>query len=260
MKNIFSAIWAESLKVIKSKIFWITFFFFIFLPFMMGLMFFVSKNPELSAKLGMIGDKSALFGESDWPAYFRLLNLSIAMLGLIGFGFVTSWVFGREYSDRTVKDLLVLPIPRSSIVLAKFIIITTWCLILSAVTLSVGLIMGGVFQLSGWTSEIAFHSSRIFLVTTLLTIFLNTPVAFFASHGRGYLSPMGFVIGTLIIAQFIGLMGLGPYFPWAIPALFLGVTGAENEHLSIFSYVILFFTSGVGFYLTLFWWNRVDQT
>jgi ABC-type transport system involved in multi-copper enzyme maturation permease subunit len=42
---------------------------------------------------------------------------------VIGFAFVTSWVFGREYSDRTVKDLLALPAPRSSIVLSKFIVV-----------------------------------------------------------------------------------------------------------------------------------------
>jgi hypothetical protein len=31
-------------------------------------------------------------------------------------------VFGREYSDRTVKDLLALPIPRTLVVAAKFIL------------------------------------------------------------------------------------------------------------------------------------------
>jgi len=47
-------------------------------------------------------------------------------VGLIGFAFVTGWVFGREYSDRTVKDLLALPTPRLSIVLSKFIVVAIW--------------------------------------------------------------------------------------------------------------------------------------
>ena len=46
------------------------------------------------------------------------------------------------------------------------------------------------------------------MVTSLLTMLLCTPVAFFASYGRGYLPPVGFAIVTL---------GLGPYFPWGIP-------------------------------------------
>ena len=68
MKNIFSAIWAESLKIYRSKILWITILAFVFIPFMMGVLMFVVKNPEFSSKLGMIGTKAAMlgFGDVDW--------------------------------------------------------------------------------------------------------------------------------------------------------------------------------------------------
>ncbi|SEM24697.1 hypothetical protein SAMN04488688_110155 [Paenibacillus sp. cl141a] len=35
-----------------------------------------------------------------------------SVFGLLGFGLMTSWTFGREYSDRTLKALLGLPISR----------------------------------------------------------------------------------------------------------------------------------------------------
>lgn len=259
MKNIFSAFWAESLKIRRSKIFLITILVFLIIPIMMGLLMFVSKNPEISSKLGLIGTKASLFGMSDWPAYFGLLTQSIAMIGIMGFGFVTSWVFGREYSDHTVKDLLVLPVSRSFIVLSKFIVVAIWCALLAFFLFVFGLIAGGIIHISGWSSEIAFHSAYKFTVTSLLTILLCTPVAFFASYGRGYLLPMGFVIFTLIIAQFIALVGLGPYFPWAIPGIYSSGSGTEGMQLGIISYIILYLTSISGLIGTLAWWHFADQ-
>jgi len=261
MKNIDAAIWTEILKIRRSKILWITFLFYLFMPFMIGLLMFVQKYPEISGKLGMIGAKASMltFGEANWSAYFDLLNLIISMIGIIGFGFVTTWVFGREYSDRTVGDLLSLPTSRSSIVLAKFIVVAIWCFLLSIILFSFGLVVGRIIKLTGWSNELVFHNASIFMVTSLQTILLCTPVAFIASWSRGYLSSIGFVILILIITQFVGLVGLGPYFPWAIPALYSGVEGLESAQLGMISYIILFLTSIFGLVGTLAWWLYADQ-
>jgi ABC-2 type transport system permease protein len=62
-----------------------------------------------------------------------------------------------------------------------------------------------------------------------------------------------------MIAQFTGLVGLGPYFPWGIPILFSSATGAESEPLGMISYIILILTSIFGFIGTLAWWRYADQ-
>jgi ABC-2 type transport system permease protein len=262
MKGILATFGAESLKIRRSKMLWFTIIAFLFMPMMMGLLMFVVKNPEFSRKLGMIGTKATMlrFGKADWPTYFGFLIQIIAGVGLLGFGFVTGWVFGREYSDRTVKDLLALPVSRSFIVLSKFMVVVIWCVLLSFILFVFGLIIGVMIQLSGWTSEIAFQNAYKFTVTSLLTILLCTPVAFFTSYGRGYLPPMGFVIFTLITAQFIGLVGLGPYFPWAVPGLYSVAAGTEGMQLGAVSYIILYFTCIVGLFATFAWWRFADQT
>lgn len=261
MKNISSALWAESLKILRSKILWATILFYLFIPFMIGILLFVQKYPEIASKLGMIGTKAAMlrFGDLDWQNYFGLLNQLIAAVGLIGFAFVTSWVFGREYSDRTIGDLLALPTPRSSIVVSKFIAIFFWCFLLSIILFSFGLLIGEIIQVSGWSKELAFDNFLIFIITSFMVILLCPTFAFFASYGRGYLLPIGFAILTLIVAQFIGLVGLGPYFPWAIPGLYSVATGNEIIPLEMISYVILFSTSILGFIATLLWWVYADQ-
>ncbi len=262
MRGISEAFWGESLKIKRSKILWLTIIFFLFIPFITGLFIFVVKNPEFSSKLGLIGTKATMlrFGKTDWQTYFDFLNQIMAAVGLIGFGFVTSWVFGREYSDRTVKDLLALPVSRLFIVLSKFIVVVIWCIFLSFILFIFGVVIGQIIALFGWSKEIVFHSVGKFMITTLLTILLCTPVAFFASYGRGYLLPMGFVILTLIIANFTGLVGLGPYFPWAIPGIYSAPTGAEGIQLGVVSYIILLFTCILGLIGTLAWWQFADQT
>jgi ABC-2 type transport system permease protein len=261
MKSISAALWSEILKVRRSKILWIMGLIFLFIPFMMGLLMFVQKYPEIASKLGMIGTKASMLriGKADWLTYFGLIIQTIAGIGLIGFGFVTSWIFGREYSDRTAKDMLALPTPRSLIVISKYIVVLIWCIILSLIFLVFGLIIGTSIHLSGWSINMVFYNADKFIATSLFTILLCTPVGFFASYGRGYLLPIGFVVFTMIIAQFSGLVSLGPYFPWAIPGLFSVSGNLNNPQLGAVSYIILFLTCILGLIGTIAWWRFADQ-
>ena len=261
MKSILATFVTECIKLRHSRIFWITIVFFSFIPLMMALMFFIQKHPEISAKLGIIGAKANMvrFGNADWAAFWGFLIQGMAAIGLIGFGFVTSWVFGREYSDRTLKDIFALPVLRSSIVLSKFIVVILWCLVLAFVYFISGIVYGKIIDFPGWSKDIINQCAYIFTITSLLTILLCFPVAFFASYGRGYLLPMGFVIVTMLMANFTGLLGWGPYFPWAIPGLFGMPAGTEGTQLSVASYIILFLTSILGFVGTVTWWRFADQ-
>jgi len=225
----------------------------------MGLMMFVAKNPEMAAKLGMVGTKATLFGRNDWSGFLGLLIQSMASIGYIGFGFVTSWIFGREFSDRTLKDILALPVSRSSIVISKFILIFFWCALLAFILYSVGLMIGMVIDISDWSTQVFSQFTKKFFMTSFLTFLLCTPVAFFASYGRGILAPIGFLILTLVLAQFIGLVGLGPYFPWAIPGVYTAPAGTEGMQLVFISYIILVFTSVFGFVGTIAWWSYADH-
>ena len=260
MKKLFAVLWVESLKIYKSRVFGFSMQFFIFVTFMISLIMFVQIHPDISKKLGMIGRKAALlrFGDPNWQNYFTLLAQVIAAIGLIGYGFVTSWVFGREYSDKTAKDILALPISRSYIVLSKLIVSVIWCVILTIVFFSFALLFGKLMGIPGWSGQLLSKFLGTFTMVSLLSMLLCTPVAFFASVGRGYLLPIAFIVLTLILSNFIGLIGLGPYFPWSIPGI-LSVPPTEGIQLNMASYFILFLTSILGFIGTLTWWYFADQ-
>lgn len=234
MTKLFSTFIAELIKLRRSKVFSISIVFFAFIPLMMGLMFFVQKHPEIAAKLGMMGTKATMLrlGKADWSVYLGFLIQGMAGIELIGFGFITSWLFGREYVDRTLKDIIALPVSRSSIVVSKFILIVLWSILLIIIFWLSGLVFGNLINISGWNEINIVQYTDIYLITSFLTLLLCTPVAFFACSSRGYLLPMGFVILTLLMANFTGLIGLGPYFPWAIPGLVSVPAGTEGMQLT----------------------------
>lgn len=259
MKKLAVAIWAEYLKVRSSKILFITLGLFVFIPLMMGLMVYIIRNPSISAKLGLIAAKASLFGNADGIGFLNLINQLIATVGLIGFGFVTAWVFGREYLEKTMKDILALPVSRTYIVLAKCVVVALWCLALMTVMYASAVIVGLVIELEGWTLQLITSGVIKFYITGLMTILLCTPVAFMAGYGRGLMAALGFVIITLIAGQFIAVGGLGAFFPWAVPGLYTVPPDTPGMQLYPISYILLFATSLLGLTATLYWWKNADH-
>jgi ABC-2 type transport system permease protein len=235
---------------------------FSFIAVMLGLLMFVAHHPEISGRSAVLSAKTSVVGNGDWPSFFGLLIQSILSLGVMGFGIVTSWIFGREYSDRVVKDLLALPVSRLTIVISKFIVLVIWNVLLSLMMFIAALLTGLAVHIPGWSPEIVAPSFIIFAKSAILTMLLCTPVAFIASVGRGYLLPIGFVIFTLIITQLVGV-GIPvfvPYFPWAFPALYSGLIGNAAPAPTMASVVIFSVTVVLGFFCTAAWWRFADQT
>ena len=263
MNGLSKALWAETLKVRRSKIFVITLIVFAFIAIMMGLLMYVAQHPEIAGRSATVSAKLPALGNADWSSFFTLLIQSVLALAPIGFGMVAAWVFGREYSDRVVKDLLSLPVSRSTIVISKFVIIVVWCMVLAAILLVVGVATGLLIHMPGWSTANVTHEVVVFLNSSVLTMLLCTLVAFLASVSRGYLLGIGFAVLTLIVTNFvaIGIPNMMPYFPWGIPALYSGIAGREAlPHAGAVSYFILAATSMAGFLGTLAWWRYADQT
>jgi hypothetical protein len=61
-------------------------------------------------------------------AFFMILTQGMRFGGIMIYGFVISWIFGREHSDKTVKDLLSLPTSRTKIINAEYIVYLLWSL------------------------------------------------------------------------------------------------------------------------------------
>ncbi len=261
MNTFFSALWAETLKARRSKVPLLTVIGFSLAPIVGGLFMIILKDPEAARSMGLISTKAQItVGVADWPTYFGLLAQSVAIGGAIVFAIITIWVFGREFSDRTAKELLSLPTSREAIVGAKFLVIAIWTLALTLLVFGFGLVVGNLVVIPGWSTELMQTAFRDVLVSAALTIVLMPYVALMASIGRGYLPPFGWAIFIMFLSQIAAVTGWGDWFPWSVPALFSGAAGPRTELIGFHSYVLVILASIIGLAATFYWWRNADQT
>jgi ABC-2 type transport system permease protein len=229
-----------------------------FLPLAIAFMIFIARNPALSRKLGLISAKANLmaYSATNWPTYLGLLAEMISAAGFFFFCLIISWVFGREFTDGTLKDMLAVPVQRSSILLAKFIVVAVWSAALTLLIFTVGLVMGAIIKLPQGSASVFLQGGAFVAITACLVIVVVMPFAFFASVGRGYLLPIGITILVLIMANLVEIAGWGEYFPWAVPGLYAQGKG----YLTPASYWIAFLTGVAGMLATYLWWKFADQS
>src|SRR5690242_1717085 len=176
MNSFFSALWSETLKARRSKVPWLAAIGFSLAPLMDGLFMFIMKDPGRARDMGLLSVKAQLtMTTAEWAIFFGVLTQAIAIGGVIVFSIVTAWIFGREFSDHTAKDLMALPTSREKIVTAKLVIISAWVVAVSIWIYLFGLFIGYLVDIPGWTTQLAWQSFLDVLATAAMTLLLMTP-------------------------------------------------------------------------------------
>jgi ABC-2 type transport system permease protein len=250
-------IWIELRKALRSKVPLFTTLASLFMPMGISFLIFAARNPEISRNLGLVSAKANLtaYYSTNWPSYLGLYAQIIAVGGFLFSCMIMSWVFGREFADGTLKDMLAVPVPRSSILLAKFLVVAVWSAALTTVIFILGLVMGAIFDLPQGSLFVVLQGTVVAAITALLVIAIIMPFALFASIGRGYLLPIGVAILALITANIFVIAGWGEYFPYAVPGLY-----TQGSSLTPVSYWIVILTGAAGMLGTYFWWKFADQS
>jgi ABC-2 type transport system permease protein len=261
MKTLAAALWAEMLKARRSRISLASAVVFAIFPLVGGLFMIILRDPEAARSMGLIGAKAQLTaGTADWPSFFGVLLQALAMAGPILFAFVVAWIFGREFSDRTVKDLLALPTPRGAIVAAKFALAAAWTLGLTLLVFALGLGVGAAVDIPGWSPGLAWSTFGSVLAVAALTFALMPFVALFAGIGHGYLAALGWALLSFVLSQIVSILGWGGWVPWSLPVLRSGMMGSQGlEQIGPHSYLLALLAFVGGLAATWTWWRDADQ-
>jgi len=255
-----AALWAEALKAYRSRVIWLSAAVVSLLPLVDGLFMVILKNPERAKEMGLIGAKAQLVaGTATWPNFFYVMMMTGIAVGIL-FAFLTAWVFGREFSDRTAKELLALPTPRGTIVAAKFVLLAVWTQALALWIFGLGLVIGHAVDIPGGSSNLQVVSFGYFMSIAFMNCLLMPCVAYVASLGRGYLPPMAWIFITLASAQLLQVMGWGEWYPWAVPALVGEIAGPKGGSLGVHSLLMVLAAFVAGLAVTFAWWRNADQT
>lgn len=258
MNHFSDMVWIEARKAIRSRMPLFTTLGSLLMPLGTGFLIFLAKNPALSRELGLLGAKADLtaYFATDWPSYLGLFALIIAAVGFFLFVLIISWVFGREFADRTLKDMLAVPVSRSSILMAKFAVVAAWSGVLTAGIFGLGLAIGAIINLPHGSMAVLLRGGVSVGISACLVFAVVLPFAFLASVGRGYLLPLGVAVLTLIAANLLMVAGWGDYFPWGIPAIY----AQGKDPLPPISFVIVVLTGVAGIVATYLWWKHADQS
>lgn len=213
---------------------------------------FASANPDA-------------LGPTSWSGFFDLAPMIMGTwYGILLFGLVTAFLFGREYAEGVAPNMLTAPTRREYFVLAKFIVLAAWVFALALFSVIAQAVWATALGLDGFAWSHVWPTVGDVLTVALL-IFLTLPVvALVAVMGRGVFAPMIFSGFGFSAGMLGGLAGWGSWLPWAMPVSvggsFLGPLAAERvAELDAGSWAIAFGVFAVGFAAVLLWVNHADS-
>jgi ABC-2 type transport system permease protein len=254
------AIATEFIKLRRAKITWLTALGVAVGPLFGGLFMWILQQPGRAEQLGLIGQKARFVGQAaDWPTYFALLTQMTGVVSVVLFSVLTAYVFGREYSDGTAKNMLGLPVRRAWFPVAKFVVVFVWCVLLTSLIICGGLVIGAALRLPGFSVALVASSVDEIVLAGLMACLLMPAVAWIAALGRGYLAPIGFALLMLLLGMGFGATGWGKWFPWSIVPLVAGVAGPRTETLAPGSLVVLGITCVAGVAATIWQFTYADN-
>lgn len=254
MSTFRAAVAAETLKARRSPVPAMTFLATTAAGAMAGLFMFILADPARARSMGLLSQKATLSGlRADWSGLMAFLAQIVSVADLLLFSFILTWIFGQEAAAGTARYLLALPVPRSTIVAAKFAVAAVWSLLTNVWLVAVVLGLGRLLNLPGADAATIRSGLATAAVSAVLMLLVAQPVAVVASAGRGYLAPLACAVGALVVAQVAAALGWAHVVPWSVPAVAAGL--APQTSLGVPSAVVVAVTATSAVVGTLLWWR-----
>lgn len=159
-------------------------------------------------------------------AHVQTAGRILPVVTVIASGFVAAWLFGREYSDRTIGAMFALPISLRGIGLAKVLIAAIWSTLCVVTSTSLTVAGSALLDHNGMSAEV-WHQTGVVLGGSIIMGLLGLPFGWVAVATRGYLGGVGAIIGVTAISQILASLGVGPWVPYVGPALWAGAGGSD---------------------------------
>jgi ABC-2 type transport system permease protein len=93
----------------------------------------------------------------------------------------------------------------------------------------------------------------------LLSAALAAPMALISSWRRGYLPGFVALVAVVVVTQLVTAVGAGARFPYAAPALWMGMGGAAAaSEVSVIQLLLPLPVAALAVLATLSWWRRAE--
>ncbi len=194
---------------------------------------------------GMMGSADReWFNGLSWSVFLRMGTQNMSTwYGILLFGLLTAFIFGREYAEGVAPNALTVPMRREFFVLAKLVILAAWIFALAVLSVIAQGVWASALGHTGFDWSSVWPAFGDTFQVALLIYCTLPAVAFVAVASRGVFAPMIFSALGFSAGMIGSVAGWREWLPWAMPAAiggsFLEPLGASvSVSLGIGSWVI----------------------
>lgn len=239
-------VYSEFLKLKKSYIFYCILFGAVAVPIAVYISSFSMEGKNVV--------QSDIYG-----SMINMGIMQIQILYTILFSLITSYVFSREFSDKTANILYSYRSGRIKIFFAKFITIYILVLITYLINFaSIIIMMYGIFGFEG-VKIIFFIQLKSSIWSALMQIFIIPVPMFLGSVSKNIIIPIIYSLIGAVSSMMIMISGIYMQFSFfMLPALPLYYFYNGDP----IDYIAVFFVAGITFiisiFLNIYYWGKID--
>lgn len=155
-----------------------------------------------------------------FSAYLTNLNMYMnAVLGVFLYCIIVSYLFGREYTEHTLKSLITRPISRCKYLLGKFLMFLIWILLVVSISFFTTILCSVFGGVSGISLNLAIEYYLRILLGGFLLFLSMSPFVFIGMVMKNIVP--GIICG--VISFMINMISyekpFAPFCPWMSPFL-----------------------------------------
>lgn len=236
MNNVVNFVKMEFFKIKTERTFLISIILAILIPLLLGLVSIFFRK-EIGSEFSSLMD----------------LNVSLfvgTILVLIAAVIINS-LFSIDLKTHTLKILTPLHLSKGKYIIAKFITLLIWLIILSILNWLFSIIILAACGATGIETNIMFKTLKQVIFAGILTFSVMTPIAFVYIVTKNSNATLILTIflsfAPLLIGPFIGKAGdVLNYLPWTFLSALVTGTAPEIGYNSAWAIVIVTFIAGFG--------------
>jgi bacitracin transport system permease protein len=130
------------------------------------------------------------------------------------YGVLAAWMFNREFVENTMRDLLIVPVRRNSLLVAKLLVLLLWILVLSVWTWFLAVFLGLMGSLPGYTAPLLASYFGRFVYEGLLLFLLTIPIIFATLVLRNYIPVIVITVCLTLVSIMVGNSDYQALYPW----------------------------------------------
>lgn len=194
--------------------------------------------------------------------YDSLLLYTTILMNLLVYIIIAAYLFSREYTEKTLKNILTIPVAKTSFLTSKFCILFVWMMALSVISWGSAFLFAFLYHAVFGMAEFYFHTALLnlgkILAGTILMFFTITPFTFLAEKTKSLVVPMIISAAVIMGNAALSNQDLGALFPFT--SVFFLISGrlADTGYPLWLPVSIIVLVSILGFAATYIYFQRED--